>query len=82
VYNSQFDSYEFIHTLNGTQFRQGVSRSQVLTYTLIEDRGEIVGLRLYVAAIVVDPKTGVGVSATYKLDADEAAKFRDWWLWG
>ena len=82
MFNS-FDSYEFTHTLYGKRIKQGVNRSQVITYTLDENsKGEIVGMILYVAAIVLDLQTGVGRSATYTLDADEALKFRDWFISG
>lgn len=80
MYN-QFDSYEFIHVLNGTRFRQGINKSQVITYTLIEKDNEIVGMTLYVNAIVSDTKTGTSISSKYTLEADEAEKFREWFLW-
>jgi hypothetical protein len=81
MFNS-FDSYEFVHNVNGAKFQQGINRSQIITYTLIKEDDEIMGLILYVAAIVLDVKTGIGRSATYKLDADEAVKFRNWFLLG
>jgi hypothetical protein len=77
-----FESCEFRHIVNSAILTQGINRSQVITYTLIEKGDEIVGMKLYSTAIVFDHKTEVGVSASYILDADEAAKFRDWWLWG
>ena len=77
------DTYEFTHTLYGKKVKQGISRSKIITYSLDENsQGEIVGMILYVAAIVIDVKTGVGRSVTYTLDANEAIKLRDWYLNG
>jgi hypothetical protein len=74
------NTFEFEHIVNGAKFTQGIDRRNVLTYTLIEKSNEIHGMKLYVNAIVVDVKTGIGVNATYDLDAKEAIRFRDWWL--
>lgn len=74
------DPYEFIHTLNGARFRQGTDRSKVITYTLIEKNDEVVGMKVYLDAIAIDPKTGVVHSATYILDVEEANKFRNWFM--
>jgi len=82
MYNYQFDTHEFTYILHGNPFSKLINRGSVIEASPIEKNGELIGMVVYTYAIVIDPKTGVGVSATYKLDADEAVKFRDWWLWG
>jgi len=76
------DPYEFTHTVNGAYFRQGITRSSVITYSIIERDDEIIGLVIYVGAIIIDPKTGKNRSATYTLEKEEANNFRDWYLNG